>query len=268
MIDFLCIGAQKAGTTWLMGNLSRHPGIWTPRFIKEIHYFDKVHLGFRRNMLSAYRNRCAKLVEQNPEFARYFEKVIDPDIAFTDPWYEHIFSAAPSHKKKGECTPLYCALNDEGVEHVHRLAPNAAIIYMIRDPFQRIMSSLRMEMGFRKISNSSDMTRHIEHPLFVERGRYSANIPRWESVFGKERILYVPFGDVKSHPEEVMKRVEQHIGIEKYDSYPRLRDKINKTGSENIVITEQTIQRMRELVDGESDFLRNHFGEDFLNRTL
>ena len=38
---FVCIGAQKAGTTWLARMLSRHPQVFvTP--VKEIHYFDHV----------------------------------------------------------------------------------------------------------------------------------------------------------------------------------------------------------------------------------
>ena len=38
--DFLGIGAQKAGTTWLHTNLRPHPQIWMPP-IKELHYLDK-----------------------------------------------------------------------------------------------------------------------------------------------------------------------------------------------------------------------------------
>ena len=37
--DFLGIGAQKAGSTWLHTNLKAHPGIWLPP-VKEIHYFN------------------------------------------------------------------------------------------------------------------------------------------------------------------------------------------------------------------------------------
>src|SRR3712207_3654799 len=37
--DFIGIGAQKAGTTWLYHNLRTHPQIWIPR--KEVHYFDQ-----------------------------------------------------------------------------------------------------------------------------------------------------------------------------------------------------------------------------------
>ena len=38
--DFLGIGAQKAGTTWLHRSLQAHPQIWMPRE-KELHYFDE-----------------------------------------------------------------------------------------------------------------------------------------------------------------------------------------------------------------------------------
>src|ERR1700749_4313420 len=41
--DFLCIGAQKAGTTWLDSNLRRHPDVWLPP-LKELHYFNSVHI--------------------------------------------------------------------------------------------------------------------------------------------------------------------------------------------------------------------------------
>ena len=38
--DFLVVGAQKAGTTWLYRSLRTHPQVWMPRE-KELHYFDE-----------------------------------------------------------------------------------------------------------------------------------------------------------------------------------------------------------------------------------
>ncbi len=35
--DFLGIGAQKSGTTWLHDKLWRHPQVWLPP-IKELHH--------------------------------------------------------------------------------------------------------------------------------------------------------------------------------------------------------------------------------------
>src|SRR5436190_21080882 len=39
--DFLCVGAQKGGTSWLYQQLAAHPDFWMPP-IKELHYFDKL----------------------------------------------------------------------------------------------------------------------------------------------------------------------------------------------------------------------------------
>merc|ERR1719223_544803 len=39
-LDFLCIGAQKAGTTWLHEMLSRHTNIVLPSEKKELHFWD------------------------------------------------------------------------------------------------------------------------------------------------------------------------------------------------------------------------------------
>ena len=38
--DFICIGAQKAGTRWLFDQLAFHPGFWMPP-IKELHYLNQ-----------------------------------------------------------------------------------------------------------------------------------------------------------------------------------------------------------------------------------
>src|SRR4029453_18936667 len=39
--DFLCVGAQKAGTSWLYHQLVSHPDFWMPP-VKELHYFDEM----------------------------------------------------------------------------------------------------------------------------------------------------------------------------------------------------------------------------------
>lgn len=39
--QFLCIGAQKAGTTWLDQQLRAHNSVWLPP-MKEVHFFDYV----------------------------------------------------------------------------------------------------------------------------------------------------------------------------------------------------------------------------------
>ena len=40
--DFLCVGAQKAGTSWLYRQLELHPDFWMPP-MKELHYLDSLN---------------------------------------------------------------------------------------------------------------------------------------------------------------------------------------------------------------------------------
>lgn len=270
MIDFLCIGAQKAGTTWLMANLARHPEIWTPPFIKEVHYFDAAHgLYGKPRALKSYQRRGTRLIERRPELEPYFGKVVDPDFAFTDDWYAHIFSlgAKKKKKKKGECTPLYCALPDDGVAHVKRLAPKVRLVFMIRDPFSRMMSSFRMAMENRGVTDGSAIGHLLEDELFQARGDYRANIPRWENQFDKSQILYVPFGLVKTDPERVLRDVEKHLGLAKYDGYPRLGESIHPTNKENKIIGDDLVSRMRELAAPQDAFLVERFGPELAAAT-
>jgi hypothetical protein len=39
--DFVCIGTQKSGTTWLYDNLLEHPSVCMPP-VKEVRFFDLV----------------------------------------------------------------------------------------------------------------------------------------------------------------------------------------------------------------------------------
>ena len=71
---FVCVGAQKAGTTWLARMLARHPDLFiTP--VKEIHYFDNIqgqtqHLSDRKRR-SRKRKYYQRMLTQWHRFAEY-----------------------------------------------------------------------------------------------------------------------------------------------------------------------------------------------------
>lgn len=51
--NFLCIGGQRSGTTWLHANLNKHPEIWLPP-VKEILYFNEKENGYSPNLLNRF----------------------------------------------------------------------------------------------------------------------------------------------------------------------------------------------------------------------
>src|SRR5215210_2387932 len=86
--DFLVIGAQRAGTTWLHRVLRQHPKLWLPP-VKELHYFDK--LDTMRTILDAKERRRVRLnglLSLNPWLFRFWLGKRG------DAWYAELFHHA------------------------------------------------------------------------------------------------------------------------------------------------------------------------------
>jgi hypothetical protein len=268
MVDFLGIGAQKAGTSWLHRNLSHHPQIWFP-IVKEVHYFDTVHLDFatekehihRRASRHLERLEASSLPEPVKQRRRdYLQRLTDPAFLNTDAWYRHVFSAAPKRKKAGEITPIYCAIGSAGIRHVKSMLPDVRLIYIIRDPFDRSISSLRMWMD----RTDEAQNRIIKGRLFRARGNYAEHIPLWDAAFG-ERILYLPFGWIKAQPGRVLRSVEEFLELDAYSGYPKLETTVHPT--RKIEIEPKVAAALKREAEPQNRYLKERFGEAFFAAT-
>ncbi|MCB1382473.1 MAG: sulfotransferase [Notoacmeibacter sp.] len=273
MLDFLGIGAQKAGTAWLFYRLREHPEAWFSPGGKEIHFFDVVHLGTdRARRLAVIRKNARKamwdLRRGNPFAGTGFlfsglRRLGREDYAFTDDWYRDLFSSRPKGGKAGEITPVYAALPEAGVRHVHALMPDVPIIHILRDPLDRAISSLRMQL---EDNPGMDAATAMADPVFRARCDYRANVARWESVFDPAQILHLPFGDIKSDPLGVLHRVEAHVGLSRFDGYDLASKSINSSASNNAVITPAVRATLEAMVEGQQAFVEERFGRDFASR--
>src|SRR5689334_15761196 len=73
--DFLCVGAQKAGTGWLYEQLRSHPDFWMPP-VKELHYFDRAWRSPRVSPAEKQRNALRNARDVRDEtFLREMEKL-------------------------------------------------------------------------------------------------------------------------------------------------------------------------------------------------
>lgn len=105
---FYCIGAQKAGTTWLRENLRKNPNFYFGHF-NEIHFY-----------------------------THYYQ--------FGWDWYFNIFSGCKENQKTGDITPNYCLLKEETIKLIYEKIPNLKIIYILREPIDRAFSGIKMRM--------------------------------------------------------------------------------------------------------------------------
>jgi hypothetical protein len=193
------------------------------------------------------------------ELIDYYTAFSDPGLAFTDAWYRRLFEIAGADQKAGEYTPMYCAIGRAGIEHLRRLAPSVRLIYLIREPEARAISSLSMLSGFYRRRSQREI---VDSREFRIRGDYAGNIPLWDEYFG-DQVLYLPFKQIANDPVGTMRRVERHIGIGSFDAYPAL-DRKNNSFSGKVTIEAECIATIRRQAEPQKAFLADRFGEAFL----
>lgn len=237
--EFLCIGAQRAGTSWLHKNLSRHPEIWMPP-VKEIHYFDERERynslkGFKR-LAYVYRRQQKRWHEvikhkgdgknfnfSDIELKRFLWKTNYLLNFRNDRWYESLF-AMGAGKKIGEVTPEYSILNDESVAHVHQLMPDAKIIFMMRNPIQRAWShavkKLVADRG-RKIESVSEaeFINHFDNSRSKTKGNYLKTIETWKKYYPEKQFIIIFYEEVTDFPQELLTRTFKFLEVEVLPKY-------------------------------------------------
>ena len=102
---FLCIGSQKAGTSWLFEQIRQHPDIWMPP-IKELHYFDHLYCEENRKWtkwhIEESAKRIIKIHASRPKidlgYIKYIVSLTSGSM-FDEAWYEKAFNR-PNAKNK------------------------------------------------------------------------------------------------------------------------------------------------------------------------
>ena len=220
---FVCIGAQKAGTTWLGRVMSRHPEVFfTP--VKEIHYFDHVrgitqHLSDkkRRSRLRKHYQRLltqwgrlSELKAQNAWYSRYMSDPIDDD------WYAALFADRLGRRFAGEATPEYAILGVEGLEHIRRLAPSARIIFIMRSPVRQAWSQLLHQCRVRRLDARKLDERQMREILADERvqalGNYPATLGDMARVFPRGQLLTLFYEEIHADRLAAIEQVSNFIG--------------------------------------------------------
>ena len=273
--NFLCIGAQRAGTTWLHKNLAKHPEVWMPP-IKEIHYFDEKEKCSSLTQFKklSYLYRC-----QQKRWRRIFKNHRGKQLNFerflwktnywlnirNDRWYESLFKMGAG-KKIGEVTPDYSILNEKSVSHIHQLMPNAKIIFMMRNPTQRAWShavkKLVRDRG-RKIESVSE-AEFINH-FASEKSRLNRNYLRtiriWKNYYPEEKFFTVFFDEVLDCPQDLLLRIFNFLEIEVSPKYTKKAFKQVKSSANPGYIPHNFAIHLARIYYEEIEQLDRHFGE-------
>ncbi|MBU0459049.1 sulfotransferase [Patescibacteria group bacterium] len=216
--DFLGIGAMRSGTSWLSRCLSFHPEIWMLP-IKEAHYFSNLNrkkfFNWRKKLLlkrSIQRCLCGKgKYGDVPLIVKYLLG------SWNDNWYESLFRAGIG-KVKGEITPAYAILEKEQIAHVHRVMPNAKIIFMIRNPIERAWSQARIKLlqwDKKKAEElkDEDWINEVKSMDSIGWNEYINTLNNWESFYPKEQIFIGFYDEIIECPQDLLLRLFSFLGV-------------------------------------------------------
>jgi hypothetical protein len=193
----LVIGAQRAGTTSLHRSLAAHPGLAPPVLHKGVHYFD-----------TAY----GKSLE----------------------WYRAHFPRTGAVTY--ETCPYYLA-HPAVPSRVTADLPQARAIVLLRDPVERAISHHAHEVarGFEHLGFDAAIDAEAErlvgaedllvagpralvhhghqHHGYLARGAYAAQLERWFTALGRDRVLVLDSGPFLADPASGLIAIHEHLGV-------------------------------------------------------
>ena len=218
-----CVGATKAGTSWLHRYLAAHNECHF-RSLKELHYFGLSRPAQFGAALRAGRQEIARLsslMAQRDDFGA----VTDTRIADLRDWQKVLRAKAfdlAAYKAfltqnmgeahvVGDVTPAYALLPVETLQAIHSVGADVRVVYLMRDPLARLWSHVRMiakHLDRQKFATGAmalldrilgaDPT--PETKGIVARGDYAAIVPKLRLAFDPKQLLVMFYEDMLTAP--------------------------------------------------------------------
>jgi len=245
--DFLCVGAHKAGSTWLYQQLDSHPDFWMPP-VKELHYFDQLSRVQRATRPRSRDERDLRFLERLQSLSA------EPRIDLEN--YGRLFEPKAS-LLSGDISPNYSTLSSKVIRQVVGYFPNLKVIYLARDPVERVWSHLSMEVHYRQIepfdvTNIDEVNRNLFRRGMLLRSYPSAVVARWKRYVHPEQFRVYFFDDLQSNPAELRRSILCFLGADPDKPGSRLTADYNSwTRMEKLPLTNKVRSHLAKFFKNE-----------------
>ena len=89
----------------------------------------------------------------------------------------------------------------EARERIAGAIPKVKLIFMFRDPVQRVVSLYRMKRAYGMIPWSFEDALEKDSEL-ISSGMYSTQLAQWRRMFPDEQMLVTVYDDLRSDPQQ------------------------------------------------------------------
>jgi hypothetical protein len=172
--NFIYVGPDKAGSSWLHEALITHPQVFMSP-AKDLYFFD-----------------------------RYYDRGVD--------WYAEQFARAGDQPIVGEVCQEYL-FEPRAAERMADVLPEPRIMVTLRDPVARALSSYlyMIRIGERPGTFSEALA---QRPILLDHSRYGSALMRFVETLGRERIYVGVFDDLDEDPQSFFSAVAVPAGAQ------------------------------------------------------
>jgi len=230
-----CVGATKAGTSWLYEHLFAHPECHF-RSIKELHYFTLKTAAQFDGAIRATDGKIAEMQARLNAAADARKPVVAKRLADLIEWRQvlarraidlpayrgFLTEGAGDARLVGDVTPAYGLLSEAGLAGLAQVAAETRFVYLIRDPLARLWSHVRMIAArtapdrFAQAAEaqmaailSGDLSG--EGKGIVARGDYAAILPKLARAVPGKALLVLFQEEMMTLPG--IARLSAHLGL-------------------------------------------------------
>ncbi len=288
-INFIGIGAQKSGTSWIYHRLLELDEFSLP-YIKELHYFDRdpKYPSPIKISKSQLKNRIFEFTFINNALQEILSALYRRNwhkflwmcnwhlSTYNDAWYLSLFNKLSGIR--GEITPAYSILEEEDIKKMYALAPNAKIIFIIRNPIERAWSQFRFHLKNKNQENNEisekEIIRFMNHENQTLRSNYLKTLELYSNIFPKNNICVAFYDAIIEQPEELLAQIVNQLGgdISKIQSECNIYSKTNTSKERQLPdsVKKHLIKKYRPLIEKLSKIFSGYpkVWEDKLNNTI
>jgi hypothetical protein len=204
LISFFCCGVQKGGTTSLDFYMCAHPELAPSKDRKEVSFFNDETFDWN-----------------------------NPDYSIIDTFY------SPNHgdRIRFDITPDY-SWWPQSIERIAAYNPNAKLIYLFRDPFERAWSQWCMvyaknketllfqdaiRSGRKRLDKLTPIAKKRRIYTYVERGLYANQVRRALANFPRENLLFLRTEDFSADHVGTLDQIAKFLGISPFPAAKLVR---------------------------------------------